>query len=63
MSNFIPPEGQVVEDDGGFCRTVELPNGAQAHQYYDVENEQWLYETNEIGNFVTVDEEGEENDE
>ena len=55
MSNYNPPAHvRVVSDDGGFVRVVEYVNGAQAEQYYDVASDTWINETDGYGNFVTL---------
>jgi hypothetical protein len=41
---YIPPVARVLEDDGGFERTVELINGAQTTQIWvgDEEDGEWM---------------------
>lgn len=52
----LPDLVKVISDDGGLNRIVEYSNGAQAEQYFDTESETWLNRTDEVGNFVTIDE-------
>jgi hypothetical protein len=61
MSYYEPPKPvKVISDDGGLYRIVEYSNGARAQQYYDVDEEIWLNECDEVGNFITIQEDEEE---
>jgi hypothetical protein len=58
VSQYIPPDPvKVISDDGSLTRIVEYANGAQAEQYFDVASETWINETDEVGNFITTQDE------
>jgi hypothetical protein len=53
---YIPPVARVVEDDGGFERTVELENGVITTQTWvgDDEGGEWMQEYNECGDMIVL---------